>query len=303
MEEFITEKSKSKKHHYIPKFYLRGFTDDNDMFYIYDKKLDKVWKSNPENSFFEKYRNTAVDKNIKTQEIIKTDFPEFLLSHHDHKAAPTVDAIRKSSKDDNVLTIPHLYRIRQFIFSLFWRSPANDNFRNDFIKENSFRSMGLRYVDKKTGLPNLEVEDSLFSTDLFRKMYPWILPFVTFENSGDFKNNFGDWKLLYHKDPVHLVTDNPIIHQPVKDFSDLHKNIIFPVSSTRLLVSTNKKIPSVLPPVFGVRVDLLLFLRAKRFVASADRIYLEWMINHTKTYVDEPGWADSLEPQIFGSFS
>ncbi|HMK24878.1 MAG TPA: DUF4238 domain-containing protein [Chitinophagaceae bacterium] len=303
MEEFIADKPKSKKHHYIPIFYLKGFTDDNDQFYVYDKKLDKIWQSSPDNSFFEKHRNTAADKNVITDEIIKTDFPEYLLSVHDAKAAPAIDAIRKSTKDDqDVLTIERLYQIRHFIFSLFWRSPANDEFRNDFIKKNSFRSMGLRYVDKATGMPNLEAEDMMFSSDLFRKMYPWILPLITFENSGDFKNNFSDWKLLYHKDPVHLVTDNPIIHPPIKDFSCLHRNVIFHISSTRTIVSTDKIIPHILPSVFSLRIDLLLFIRAHRFVASANRFYLEWIINHTKKFIDEPGWESSLPDKIFGAF-
>lgn len=302
MKEFIADKPKSKKHHYIPVFYLKGFTDDNDQFYVYDKKTGKIWQSSPDNSFFEKYRNTAADRNVITNEIVKTDYPEYLLSMHDSKAAPVVDAIRKSTKEDaDVLTIERLYRIRHFIFSLFWRSPANDEFRNNFIKNNSFRSMGLRYVDKKTGLPNLEAEDMMFSSDLFHKMYQWFLPLATFRNSN-LNTNFSDWKLLYNKDPVHLVTDNPIIHPPVKNFSDLHRDVIFHVSSTRILVSTNKIIPHILPPVFSLRIDLLLFIRAHRFVASANRTYLEWIINHIKTYINEPGWASSLPDKIFGAF-
>lgn len=304
MEEFKTAQSESKKHHYVPAFYLKGFTDSDGQFYVYDKKLDKIWKSNPENSFFEKFRNTAIGHNVITNEIIKTDYPEYLLSTHDDKAAPAIRAIRNSTKNDNdVLTIERLYRVRHFIFSLFWRSPANDDFRNDFIKSNSWRSMGFRYIDKATGQPNLEAEDMIFSSDLFHKMYPWLLPSITFQNSGDAKNNFSDWKLLYNEDPVHLVTDNPIIHKPVRDFSNLHQNVIFPVSNTRMLVSSCKIIPPLLPPVFSLRIDLLLFLRAHRFVAGANRFYLEWIINHIKDHINEPGWADELEPQIFGCFS
>lgn len=291
----------SKKHHYIPVFYLKGFTDTDGFFYVYDKKLDKIWRSKPRNSFFEKERNTAIDRHIETNEIIKTDYPEFVLSAHDGKAAPVIDVIRKSSKEDFVLTIERLYRVRHFIFSLFWRSPANDDFRNEFIKNNSFRSMGLRFIDSKTKQPNIEAEDMMFSSDLFKKLYPFILPMITFENS-ELRTNFDAWKLLYHDNAVHLVTDNPIIHPPVKTFSNLHENIIFHISNDKTLVSTNKYIPHILPPVFSLRIDILLFIRAHRFVASANREYLEWIINHTKEFINEPGWASGLTDKIFGTF-
>jgi hypothetical protein len=61
--------------------------------------------TNPRNSFFEKERNTATNRHIETNEIIKTDYPEFALSGHDGKAALVIDAIRKASKEDFVLTI------------------------------------------------------------------------------------------------------------------------------------------------------------------------------------------------------
>jgi len=54
--------------------------------------------------------------------------------------------------------------------------------------------------------------------------------------------------------------------------------------------------------VLSLRIDLLLFIRAQRFVASANRDYLEWIINHTKKFIDEPGWASSLPNKIIDTF-
>lgn len=37
---------KSERHHYIPKFYINGFLDDENKLYVYDKEKDEVKKKN-----------------------------------------------------------------------------------------------------------------------------------------------------------------------------------------------------------------------------------------------------------------
>jgi hypothetical protein len=298
--DIITGLKQSAKHHYIPKFYLKGFTDPGNGFYVYDKKLDKIWKSNPDNSFFDKYRNMAIDKHVDTQEIIKSDYPEQLISYYDSQAACAIADIRNSDPADFVLTDERLYRIRLFIASLFWRSPANDKIREEFIRTNSFQDMGFRFQDKD-GNRDRMFENMVFASDLFKKLYPWVLPRVSFQENN-VKLNAKEWKLLYKKETFHIVTDNPIIHPQFKHFSFVHEDIIFPISATRLLISTKKYIPAVIPPVFSLRVDLLLFLRAHRFVASSDRKYLEWLVSHVKQYSNESGWISGLPNKIWETF-
>ena len=296
----FTGAKQSIKHHYIPKFYLRGFTDSDNAFYVYDKKLDKLWKSNPENSFFEKFRNSAFDRHLDTQEMAISDYPEHLISDYDNQAAQAIADIRNSNPNDFVLTDERLYKVRLFIASLFWRSPANDHIREEFIRTNSFQDMGFRFQDKD-GNRDISAENVIFASDIFKKLYPWVLPRVSFQKNN-VKLNASEWKLLYKKETFHIITDNPVIHPPFKNFSFLHEDIIFPVSATRLLVSTKKYIPHIPPPVFSLRVDLLLFLRAYRLVASSDKKYLEWLINHVKESLLESGWADEIEKKIFNGF-
>src|SRR5688572_22749913 len=55
--------SKSKRHHFIPVFYLKNFTNEDGLFYIYDIKNDK-FKNNgegfaPKTHFFEWEGNTV----------------------------------------------------------------------------------------------------------------------------------------------------------------------------------------------------------------------------------------------------
>lgn len=47
----------SRRHHYVPKFYLAGFTPSatpDDYLWVFDKKTGKSWKSKPENVAFER---------------------------------------------------------------------------------------------------------------------------------------------------------------------------------------------------------------------------------------------------------
>jgi hypothetical protein len=48
----------SVNHHYLPRHYLKGFTDERGMFYIYDKQKDMLFLSNPDSTFFEKRLNS-----------------------------------------------------------------------------------------------------------------------------------------------------------------------------------------------------------------------------------------------------
>ena len=63
------KKKRSKRHHYIPKFLIKEFTDEQGLLYIYDKIKDKFLtnKRSPKSIFFENDRNTIVyDESKKT---------------------------------------------------------------------------------------------------------------------------------------------------------------------------------------------------------------------------------------------
>lgn len=60
-------KSAKKRHHYIPEFYLEGFTDIDDMLciWIYEKGKDKSIKTNTKNAAVRRhfYTFTTIDGN------------------------------------------------------------------------------------------------------------------------------------------------------------------------------------------------------------------------------------------------
>jgi len=51
----MTKQKPKKRHHYIPVFYLNGFTDKNGCLYVYDKDNKPVFESSPEGIAYENH--------------------------------------------------------------------------------------------------------------------------------------------------------------------------------------------------------------------------------------------------------
>jgi hypothetical protein len=271
----------SKKHHYIPKFYLKGFTDAANQFYIYDKETEKIWLSSPENSFIENHRNTGIVINSETKEVGRDDLPEEMLSHFDDRFATTIYNIRKSTPSDDVLTPDNLYNLRLFIISTFWRTPANDKIRNAVIHGSSFKDLGFG-IFNKDGRQE-DTEKMMMNIDLWIKMYPVLLSMVSFRKEYNSAQH-NDFKLYYRSSDVHVVTDNPILLKSYENFSSLNNDFFFPVSSKIFMIASKGNKPKTLPAEFNMKVDLLLFKRAHRYVACHDKSYLTTLLNMVKSF-------------------
>ncbi len=301
IEFFVQFMTASKKHHYIPRFYLKGFVDKENQFFVFDKQTKKIWKSNPDNSFAENHRNTGTIKHQETNEVHKFDLPEEMLSHFDNRSATVLDEIRNSNPSDNILTPKRLYIIRFFIISTFWRTPANDKLRSEIIDKFSFEDLGFGFFDKSTGLRNIEMEKMMGDIDLWKKLYPILLPITSFTDKYKKLNN-DNWGVYYRQESFHITTDNPIIFKEYKDFSSLHEDLIFPLSSKILIISTKLNKPKTLEPVFSIMTDLLLFHYAHRYVACSNKEYLEFISKEAYKNLSNPQWGGKLKDDIFSSF-
>lgn len=82
----------------------------------------------------------------------------------------------------------------------------------------------------------------------------------------------------------------------------MHEELIFPLSSKVIIVSTKRNKPKVLNPVFSINFDLLLFHYAHRYIASSDKQYLEFIAKQANENLIKPGRADKLKKDIFNNF-
>ena len=277
------KESDSKKHHYLPRFYLKGFIDSRNEFYVFDKLKEEIRKSKPDNSFYEKYRNTAFGKD----KVGKTNILEDMYAQYDSRASSVFREVRNSKLNDPVLTPYNLAILRLFIINLFWRIPSHDKLLDLLIDTNSFKDLGFQFINKSTGKPiEKNAEDDLKQIEAWRKMYRVIVPHLSSRKEFQ-KTNYENWKLMYRPQEYNITGDNPIMLYSFEDFSSLNEELLFPISKNILLCNTKKKIPPTLPPKFNVLTDLLILLNSKRFVCCVDKSYLDLVVN--KFYSEAKG--------------
>lgn len=225
--------------------------------------------------------------------------PEEMLAHFDSRSASAVYDKRNSTIKDDMLTVDRLYALRFFIVSTFWRTPANDGIRKRIIKTRSFEDLGFGIFNK--GKRQSETKKMMMDKDLWHKMYPTLLSMVSFSKSYK-RNNSVDFKLYYRSNHTHVVTDNPVILKEFKDFSSLNEEFIFPITGKVFIISTARHKPRQLPPAFNLKMDILLFGNASRYVACCNKEYLLFLVQQVESFMVKPGFNSMLKDNISGHF-
>lgn len=284
----------SKRHHYLPQFYLKGFTDDKNEFYIFDKKSETIRKSTPLNSFFENHRNTA---SIKDE---RFSLLEEVYAHFDGQIAAQLNKIRKSKQDNFNLEVETLQRIKTFIAQMYWRVPESDHEIEILIDRLSFIETGFDIKDKEGNPATKELQDLLKSSDLFRKMYRIFIPFMTSHN--EIKTSHDDWKVYFRKDKYNLTGDSPLVIKDFIDFSSLNEELFFPLSSNQMIVHTTAPKPRELPRQFVLMMDLLIIQQSTRFVCCADKEYLEFLIKNFYSIAKGQDVNEQIKENLFSYF-
>lgn len=285
----------SHKHHYIPKFYLKGFINESGKFFVFDKSKEIISTKYPSNSFFSQDRNT-----IKIGEEQLT-FIEDVYSRFENRIAPHLKKIRNV---DNLDEISHkaFVEILRFIHILYWRLPGNDKKIEELIDKMSFEECGFGMIDEKTNkFVNKEIQAQLKGIDAYRKLYQHFLPFLSL-NKEYRKENIDDWRIYKRNGNCNFTSDNPLILDKFIDFGSLNEEIIMPLSSNKILLHTKKPKPNSLPPEFSLHVDLLLLQQAKKYVCCPDKIYLEEIVDKLYSVTKNYEWENEIKDKIFSYF-
>jgi len=66
----------SKKHHYLPRHYLKGFTNSENRFFVYDKERENIFVSSPDAAFFENNLNTVTFPNGDSSDFLEDMYTE-----------------------------------------------------------------------------------------------------------------------------------------------------------------------------------------------------------------------------------
>jgi len=275
------KKHTSKKHHYLPRYYLKGFTDNRNSFYVYDKQKDKIFYTSPDTTFFQNNLNTVTLPNGSS-----SDFLEELYTGLENRCWRSFDRIRRSTFKNAVSLLDRMY-LFLFLLFLYWRLPNNTEFvekfaERAFLDNNEFDF--FRLVNKSGENAPKEIAEKLKKSSAFKKSFRQIIPFVPLFKDQDWAARLENWRFLYTEKVWSMVGDNPIIVKGgnVHDCINCLGEFVFPISGKILLVSINNPLDKGLPPEFTVQLNIAIIEKAERFAACNNKDFLEALIKHYK---------------------
>lgn len=260
----------SKRHHYIPQFFIKGFTDDDELLWIYDKKYDKILKDkkSTKSIFFGENINSVTLNNQKF------DLIEKFYSGSDNYFAKKICKIRDELVDD-IETTESSSILDVFILFLFWRRYSN----NDTVNETA--SMLIHSLESIINFDKSACNEHLSKDDM-DKLKKSILAFSILKDDENkiIENKTGHYKILNFKEPFYFISDNPVIFDrlPSSSKSLIESFKIFPISKYRIYLGFSES-GYTLTIEQSKLINLILIDQADRYVGSFSKEYLESFVN------------------------
>jgi hypothetical protein len=262
--------NKSNRHHYIPEFLIKNFTDIDGLLFVYNKTKKKIVniKQSPKSIFFEMNRNT-VDFSGE-----KLDNLEQLYAEIDNRIS--IDL--KNVLEKKQVTPEQLTSIALLACQLKWRVPKIDKEFNS-IKENlTQKDLSIKITVKdKTMLVNEKAITEIENSDIFRETKRVLLPMLPLLNEHKLleihNNSFIQTNTYFPS----LIGDSPVLEKANTDINTI-EDFVLPLSSTDTFIykkGTSKQISNVL---FFIQRDLVIMDTAIKYVGCRSKEHLEKII-------------------------
>jgi len=263
----ILIKTKSSRHHYIPKFLIKGFENSDGQLYLYNKSTDKISSKlrSPKSVFFETDRNTIIVNEIQTSIIEDQIFDKL-----DNLTSKLINQFQLDAINTDLLSIENQGLFQFFIINLFWRLPLTDYAVSELIERVNFTNQYLN-------------ADLLKNNDAFRKILRLKLYEYTIEASKKYNQINSKYfvKMSEFKDNEFILGDNPILFKSTpSEFIDLNiMDYMFAVSSKRIYVSTQEKLGPF--NVYFCKIfNALIINQSQNYIVSNNLKLLEESVNN-----------------------
>lgn len=292
-------KNTSKRHHYLPRYYLSGFTDSVGGFYIYDKLKDNIFATSPSAAFFENNLNTVALPNGSS-----SDFLEDLYTEMENQFWSSLDRIRESTSKTPIELLDKM-QLFLFLLFLYWRLPSNIKVVEE-LSEKAFLDNSefdyLKLVNRSGGEAPKGIKEIMKKSPAFKKSFRQVIPFAPFFKDKGWAFRLENWRFLYTegKENWNVVGDSPIILRGDDSHNSVNflREFVFPISGKILLVSLDNPLNRVLPPDFTIQFNAAMIEKAQRFIACSKKDFLEAVIKYHKLYVQH-GKTNMVIPDMF----
>lgn len=174
--------SLTQRHHFIPVFYLKQFTNERNQFYIYLTKENK-FKDNgrlfyPSQQFYQHYGNTVYSREKES------DFIEQSFSDTDSRVATIIKKI--SASGGQYLTSEEWTLLQYFVNIMHWRIPSNTDKVKEYIANaKNISDFRMKLTNPTTGQRVSDEEEARFIEKIkqdaeFPKFLKLMLPKITY---------------------------------------------------------------------------------------------------------------------------
>lgn len=288
----------SKRHHYLPEFYIKGFLNPKNKVFVFDK-LEKGFKKNefsPKQIFFEWNRNTLEIEGVKDV------FIEKLYRYFEGMLSPTYNKIKKQTGKINY-DINDVFNLLLLVSLTYWRLPINDDKSKNYILNTPNKELFIRIFNKET---NEEASEEMYKKvkkrEGFSEMYRLAKPVLDYFEL-DLKERINNWIIYGAGSDVnlHLLGDNPIVFKNPPEKNILENELIFPLTKGITLYHTKGKKIKQIQPEDRVKVDIMVFLQSSRYVVGSNKNYLN-MINSLALEYNTESRIENLRKEIFKIF-
>lgn len=313
--ESIKDMAVPKRHHYLPRFYLNGFTQDGNLF-IYDRNKNEYRSQTPINTAVEKDFYSIIDDTGKKNTSI-----ESLLADVETKANKVIDKLN----DGNDVTFQERIDLSLFIALLIGRTPEFDaTFKS--LQDNLTRRMGkmlFHSVEQTQKILNMHrgTESESDSTTA-KEMYDFVqsdkydIEFGRV-NTLDVMLHLGEslakyfcqmnW-IVFHtpKGTSFITTDSPlvVIPPPYSNENSFYRGVGIATPGTPKFISLTKSCALAMLdrgqytlhqniPQKSVReINLILIWQCYRFVVGRDEYLLRYLV--AKSGIDKREWKPRM---------
>ena len=255
----------SKRHHFIPQFLLKNFTNERGKFYIYLVKEDRFKENeklfSPKQQFYENFGNrTFIGSKVS-----------FFIENEFSKLDSKVGSILHKCKSHQDKIIGNEWMILQhFVDMMFWRNPANEALLKVKIKNARYLSeLGLSDDKRSLDLNQINSDEGIYK--YIRLLMPMKNEIIDKKPSNIFLIRYR-YKTIFGTNLPNLIGDNPVIYKQ-QNLDNLHnEQFIFPLAPALLVMRTTIKDIAVWKEV-RLLLDMLQIAQAREYVAVTNSEY------------------------------
>ncbi len=282
--------ARSKRHHYLPRFYTKGFTDTDNHLFVYDKSKDIILKTkkSPKSVFYGWDRNTVAVHGEPHDQIEKT------YAALDDLIARSLTEVLKSGK----LKTENLTSLILFTAQLKWRTPKADQHFNSIKDELNQQDLRIKIaLTNKDSDEYSRMINYIEESPMFKESKRVILSFLAFQATSQFE--------AYHKfslintNPVFpaLIGDNPVLEYPGGPIDELN-DFILPLSGSCTLLYKKGLQQGVTNALFFWQRDMTMIEFANQYVGCNDKMHLERVVSAYRA-VKKDGKGGELIKYLF----